>query len=122
VVERLVVEVIDDARRRGVAEVSLNFAGLRRLFELTGATRVLAAPASHAFDCWIRLGPLYRFCAKFQPIWRSRYLLLRSWLDVGLVAAAALQAEFASRTRPVPDSPPRALAADGEEQVSGSAA
>jgi lysyl-tRNA synthetase class 2 len=47
-----------------------------------------------AFDPWIELGPLYRFCAKFQPTWRPRSLLLRSWSSLGVVGLAALVAEF----------------------------
>ncbi|HKT05698.1 MAG TPA: phosphatidylglycerol lysyltransferase domain-containing protein, partial [Rugosimonospora sp.] len=94
VVERLVVEVVEYARRRGMREVSLNFAGLRRMFEASGPIARAAAPLRHAFDHWIQLGPLYRFCAKFHPRWRARYLLLRSWFAVAPVAAAALTAEF----------------------------
>jgi lysyl-tRNA synthetase class 2 len=94
VVERLVVEVVDYARRHGATEVSLNFAGLRRLFEADGPLLRTAALAVHAFDRWIELGPLYRFCAKFQPSWRPRSLLMRSWLSIAPVGLAALAAEF----------------------------
>jgi lysyl-tRNA synthetase class 2 len=102
VVERLVVEVVEYARGHGAREVSLNFAGLRRVFETVGPLAGFAGAVGHAFDRWIQLGPLYRFCAKFQPTWRTRYLLLRSWLDVGFVAAAALSAEFAGGAGPEP--------------------
>jgi lysylphosphatidylglycerol synthetase-like protein (DUF2156 family) len=103
VVERLVVEVIEYAREHGAREVSLNFAGLRRLFEAAGPLAGVAGALGHAFDRWIQLGPLYRFCAKFQPTWRTRYLLLRSWLDLGFVAAAALSAEFTGGATPAPE-------------------
>jgi lysylphosphatidylglycerol synthetase-like protein (DUF2156 family) len=117
VVERLVAEVVEHARARGAAEVSLNFAGLRRLFEITGAGGRVAGVVGHAFDRWIELGPLFRFCAKFHPRWRSRYLLLRSWLDAALVVAAAVSAEFGAapagpRRLPAPRRP-RAAAAGG---------
>jgi lysylphosphatidylglycerol synthetase-like protein (DUF2156 family) len=102
VVERLVVEVIEYAREHGGAEVSLNFAGLRRIFEMVGPFAAFAGTVGRAFDRWIQLGPLYRFCAKFQPTWRTRYLLMRSWLDIALVVAAAVSAEFAGTEPPVP--------------------
>jgi lysyl-tRNA synthetase class 2 len=106
VVERLVVEVVGYAREQGAREVSLNFAGLRRFFETVGPLAGVAGAVGHAFDRWIDLGPLYRFCVKFQPTWRTRYLLLRSWLDVAFVAAAALSAEFGGGAGPVPEPVP----------------
>jgi hypothetical protein len=74
--------------------VSLNFAGLRRVFEATGRMGRLGMMVLRAFDPWIELGPLYRFCAKFQPTWRPRSLLLASWSSLGVVGIAALVAEF----------------------------
>jgi lysyl-tRNA synthetase class 2 len=121
VVERLIVEAVGYGRERGVAEVSLNFAGLRRLFDAPrGSARVdtrvdtrvgtrVAAGLAHLLDGWIELAPLCRFTAKFHPAWRPRRLLLRSWLDVAGVALAALTAEF-GRGVPAPDPP-----APGEE-------
>lgn len=125
VVERLVVEVIEYAQVRGAAEVSLNFAGLRKVFEVSGPLAVLAGPARHAFDRWIHLGPLYRFCVKFRPRWRSRYVVLRSWLDVVPVGLAALFAEFSgSRPHAQEDAwVPSALEPDGAgDRVSRSVA
>ncbi len=104
VVERLVVDVVEWGRAHGAAEVSLNFAGLRRVFEATGPAGRAARLVVHAFDRWIELGPLYRFCAKFQPAWRPRSLLLSSWLAIGPVALAALAAEFGGGG-PVPVEP-----------------
>lgn len=94
VVERLIVEVLEYGRARGVAELSLNFAGFRRVYAGTGPVARAAAGAAHLLDAWIELGPLYRFTAKFHPRWRPRRVLMRSWLDVGRVGAAALRAEF----------------------------
>ena len=104
VVERLIVEVLEYGRAHGVAELSLNFAGFRRVYTGTGPAARLAAALAHVLDGWIELGPLYRFTAKFHPTWRPRSVLLRSWLDVGRVAAAALRAEF-GRPRHGPSSP-----------------
>ena len=94
VVERLIVEMVEHAKTTGAAEVSLNFAGLRRVFEATSRRGRLVTKVLHAFDPWIELGPLYRFCAKFQPTWRPRSLLLASWSSLGVVGLAALVAEF----------------------------
>jgi lysyl-tRNA synthetase class 2 len=96
VVERLIVEVVEHAKANGAEEVSLNFAGLRRVFEATGRLGRFGMLVLRAFDPWIELGPLYRFCAKFQPTWRPRSLLLASWSSLGVVGLAALVAEFGS--------------------------
>jgi lysylphosphatidylglycerol synthetase-like protein (DUF2156 family) len=120
VVERLVVDVVAYAGEHGAREVSLNFAGLRRVFEVVGPFARFAGALGHTFDRWIQLGPLYRFCAKFHPRWHTRYLLLRSWLDVALVTAAALTAEFAGGSGPVPDPAP-IPEAEGGEPAAGSA-
>jgi lysyl-tRNA synthetase class 2 len=94
VVERLIVEAVGYAQEHGAAEVSLNFAGLRRVFEARSRSGRLGMTVLRAFDPWIELGPLYRFCAKFQPTWRPRSLLLASWSSLGVVGLAALVAEF----------------------------
>jgi len=94
VVERLIVDVVEYGRTRGVAEVSLNFAGLRGLYTATGPVARAAAALTHLLDGWIELYPLYRFTAKFHPGWRPRSVLMRSWWDLPRVGAAALRAEF----------------------------
>ncbi len=102
IVERIIVEVVEYARARGAAEVSLNFAGFRRLYAASGRLARAVAALTHLFDRWIELGPLYRFTAKFHPHWRARHLLLASWLDLPRVGLAALRAELG---RPVPADP-----------------
>jgi lysylphosphatidylglycerol synthetase-like protein (DUF2156 family) len=111
VVERLIVEVVEHARGTGAEEVSLNFAGLRRVFEATSRLGRVGMLVLRAFDPWIELGPLYRFCAKFQPTWRPRSLLLASWSSLGVVGIAALVAEFGST----------APAEQGADQLAGTA-
>jgi lysyl-tRNA synthetase class 2 len=118
VVERLIVDVVEYGRARGVTEVSLNFAGFRRVYAGSGPGARTAAALAHLLDGWIELGPLYRFTAKLQPRWRPRSVLLRSWLDLGWVAAAALRAEFgrpgaAGETAPEPVAAPAWPAPDG---------
>jgi lysylphosphatidylglycerol synthetase-like protein (DUF2156 family) len=102
VVERLIVATVADARAHGADEVSLNFAGMRRVYAAgTPAARLLEVPL-RILDRWIELRSLYRFTDKFHPVWRPRQLRMRSWLDLVPVAAAALTAEFGGR-RPPPD-------------------
>jgi lysylphosphatidylglycerol synthetase-like protein (DUF2156 family) len=97
-VERLIVEVVRHARTHGVREVSLNFAGMRRVYTTAGGPARAAAALLRVFDRWIELRPLFRFSAKFHPHWRPRSLLMRSWWEVAAVGAAALVAEL-GRTR-----------------------
>lgn len=105
VVERMIVEVVRYAYADGVREVSLNFAGMRGVFVATTPAARLAGGLLRLFDRWIELRPLYRFTAKFHPVWRPRSLLLRSWWEVVPVGAAALVAEF-GRTGRGPEAVP----------------
>ncbi|HEY2669718.1 MAG TPA: phosphatidylglycerol lysyltransferase domain-containing protein [Rugosimonospora sp.] len=102
VVERLIVEMVAYGAANDAEEVSLNFAGLRGVFESSGAAGRVGGVLVRAFDRWIELGPLYRFCAKFQPTWRPRSLLMGSWASLGVVGAAALTAEFGRTALPEP--------------------
>jgi lysylphosphatidylglycerol synthetase-like protein (DUF2156 family) len=99
VVERLILAVADHGRASGAREVSLNFAGMRRVYagEVRGS-RILLVPL-HALDRWIELRSLWRFTDKFHPAWRPRELRMRSWAELIPVAAAALTSEFGA-TRP----------------------
>jgi lysylphosphatidylglycerol synthetase-like protein (DUF2156 family) len=108
VVERLVAETVEYARTHRVAEVSLNFAGFRGAYAGSGPAARTAAALAHLLDRWIKLRPLYRFTAKFHPRWRRRSVLMRSWLDLPRVGAAALRAEF-GRTRPTGPTTPQRL-------------
>jgi lysyl-tRNA synthetase class 2 len=113
VVERLIIEAMEYARASGAREVSLNFAGMRRVFEAGGVAGRVGVGLLRAFDRWIELGPLYRFCAKFHPIWRSRSILLPGWTGIPMVGAAALLAEL--RPSPVPAPRPAAVEPDPAE-------
>jgi lysyl-tRNA synthetase class 2 len=94
VVERLIVEAVEVARSEGVREVSLNFAALRRVFESDAALSRITAGITHIADPWIGINSLYRFCAKFNPQWRQRSLMMPSWLSIGAVGAAAILTEL----------------------------
>lgn len=93
--ERMIVEIVEYAKAHGAREVSLNFAALRWVFDSPGFIPRVSATMLHALDRWIEIGPLNRFCTKFSPQWRGRSLLMRSWFELGWVAAAAFRAEFA---------------------------
>jgi lysylphosphatidylglycerol synthetase-like protein (DUF2156 family) len=105
VIERLIVDTVEYARATGAREVSLNFAAFRRVFESDAPLSRLAAGLAHAADRWIELRPLYRFCAKFDPHWRERSLMVGSWLSLGAVGAAAILTEL----RPAPTNKSRAV-------------
>jgi lysyl-tRNA synthetase class 2 len=98
VVERLIVEAVAYARSVGVREVSLNFAAFRRVFESPAALSRVVARLTHIADPWIGIGPLYRFCAKFDPHWRQRSLMMRSWRSIAAVGAAAILTELRPST------------------------
>jgi lysyl-tRNA synthetase class 2 len=93
-VERLIVEAVWYARSAGVREVSLNFAALRRVFESDAALSRAVAGIAHVADPWIGIEPLYRFCAKFDPQWRQRSLMMPSWRSIAAVGAAAILTEL----------------------------
>jgi lysyl-tRNA synthetase class 2 len=105
VVERMILEMVGYAGSHGAAEVTLNFAGMRRVYAGHGiGARILQVPL-HALDRWIELRSLYLFTDKFHPHWRPRQLRMRSWWELVPVAAAALTSEFAGRPTPQPLAP-----------------
>jgi lysylphosphatidylglycerol synthetase-like protein (DUF2156 family) len=106
VVETLVVAMVEHARLAGADEVTLNFAGMRRVYAGRSARARLAAVPLRALDRWIQLRSLCQFTAKFHPAWRPRQLRLRSWWDLLPVGAAALTAEFGQGPAGAPASGP----------------
>jgi lysylphosphatidylglycerol synthetase-like protein (DUF2156 family) len=97
VVESLFVAMVAHARSIGAAEVTLNFAGMRRVYAGTSCGARLARIPLRALDPWIELRSLHLFTEKFRPRWRARELRLRSWWQVLPVGMAALTAELATR-------------------------
>jgi lysylphosphatidylglycerol synthetase-like protein (DUF2156 family) len=97
--ERMIVDVIDWSRQHGVEHVSLNFAAFRALFETEDRKPFerLGFWGAHRLDRYIRVESLYRFNNKFRPAWVPRSVVFRSWVDVGWVLLAAVQAEFGLR-------------------------
>jgi len=86
------------AKENGITHISLNFAAFRSLFER--ADKISAGPITRGtrniirfFSNWFQVESLYRFNAKFQPEWRTRYVLYPRTPDLVKVAWAALRAE-----------------------------
>jgi lysyl-tRNA synthetase, class II len=95
--EALVCRALEIARRRGVTEVSLNYAGLGHLVrtEPSGgpAARLGAALIVKLLGRRFQMQRLVTFNDKFSPAWRPRYLVYESRLSLPLAVLRVLQAE-----------------------------
>ena len=96
--ELMIVDTVEFARENRITHISLNFAAFRSLFER--ADKISAGPVVRTtrniirfFSNWFQVESLYRFNAKFQPQWRTRYVLYPKSKDLVGVAWAALRAE-----------------------------
>ena len=96
--ELMIVTAVNYARENGFKYVSLNFAAFRSLFER--ADKISAGPITRGTRNFIRflsnffqVESLYRFNAKFDPEWQTRYVLYPKARDLPAVAWAALRAE-----------------------------
>ena len=96
--ELMIVETVAAAKSLGIARVSLNFAAFRSLFER--ADKISAGPVIRLTrniirfaSNWFQVESLYRFNAKFQPSWQTRYVLYPSASDLPRVGWAAIKAE-----------------------------
>jgi len=94
----MITESIAYSKEHGITHISLNFAAFRSLFErgdkisagpITRVSRNLIRFASN----WFQIESLYRFNAKFQPEWQTRYVIYPSPADLIRVGYAALRAE-----------------------------
>jgi lysyl-tRNA synthetase class 2 len=98
ITELLIVDTVEYAKEHNITHISLNFAAFRSLFER--AEKISAGPIVRGtrnlirfFSNWFQVESLYRFNAKFQPEWRTRYVLYPKAKDLVAVAWAALRAE-----------------------------
>ncbi|HTU95006.1 MAG TPA: phosphatidylglycerol lysyltransferase domain-containing protein, partial [Solirubrobacteraceae bacterium] len=95
--EALVARALEEARARGVAEVSLNYAGLahlvRREPSRNAVARVLTKVALGPLHRRFQMDRLVRFNEKFSPRWRPRYLVYESRAALPLTIGRVLQAE-----------------------------
>ena len=98
VTELMIVDTVEFGKLNGITHISLNFAAFRSLFER--AEKISAGPIVRTmrniirfFSNWFQVESLYRFNAKFQPQWQTRYVLYPKAKDLVSVAWAALRAE-----------------------------
>jgi lysyl-tRNA synthetase, class II len=94
----LIVEAIKAAPELGVKRVSLNFAMFRAALER--GERIGAGPVLRAWrgllvflSRWFQIESLYKFNAKFAPVWEPRFFVFTSGRDAPRIAIAALEAE-----------------------------
>ncbi|MCW2914394.1 MAG: hypothetical protein JWN52_2462 [Actinomycetia bacterium] len=109
--ERLIIEMIDYARKHEIPELSLNFAAFRELLDASDRNPLekVGYRALHLLDPLIAVESLYLFDRKFRPHYRPRSVVFRSWADLGWVAAALLTLEFGRSHPAVPQAEPEML-------------
>jgi lysyl-tRNA synthetase class 2 len=96
--EFLIVSALREAPGLGVERVSLNFAVFRSAIER--GERLGAGPIIKAWrgllvflSRWFQIDSLYRFNAKFRPIWEPRFVCYPNGRDLPRIAIAMLEAE-----------------------------
>jgi len=96
--ELLIVDALRSCAKLGVDRVSLNFAAFRSTLER--GERLGAGPFLRAWRTvllfasrWFQIESLYRFNAKFQPVWVPRFVVYPAARDLPRIAVAALEAE-----------------------------
>jgi len=94
----MIAETIKRAPELGVSRISLNFAAFRAALER--GERIGAGPVTRAWrrvllfmSRWFQIESLYKFNAKFAPIWVPRFMVFTSTRDAIRVGLAALEAE-----------------------------
>ncbi|MHA6762267.1 phosphatidylglycerol lysyltransferase domain-containing protein [Streptacidiphilus sp. PAMC 29251] len=96
--ELLIVKALEACEGLGVDRVSLNFAMFRSA--LARGERIGAGPVLRAWrgllvflSRWFQIESLYKFNAKFRPIWEPRFLVYPTARDLPRIGISALQAE-----------------------------
>ena len=96
--ELMIVTSAEWAVANNFKNISLNFAAFRSLFER--ADKISAGPVTRGmrnlirfFSNFFQVESLYRFNAKFNPDWQTRYVLYPKAADLPRVGWAALRAE-----------------------------
>jgi lysyl-tRNA synthetase class 2 len=94
----LITETIKAAPGLGVKRISLNFAVFRAALER--GERIGAGPVLRAWRSllvflskWFQIESLYKFNAKFCPVWQPRFFVFPGTRDAPRIALAALEAE-----------------------------
>ncbi|MBE1590319.1 phosphatidylglycerol lysyltransferase domain-containing protein [Nonomuraea angiospora] len=104
--EFLIVKTLQAAPALDITQVSLNFAMFRAV--LARGERLGAGPVLRAWRAlliflshWFQIESLYRFNAKFRPIWEPRFVVYPNARDLPRIGVSALQAEaFITLGRP----------------------
>ena len=91
VIEALIVRSVDEARRRGIGELSLGMTPRIIAAESGGYSRALQA-TYWGLDRFQRSGTLHQFKAKFGPCWEERYLVVPSLTALPEVLVALVRA------------------------------
>jgi lysyl-tRNA synthetase class 2 len=95
--EALVCHALEVARRRGVPEVSLNYAGLGHLVRRGPSgnwfVRTLTRVVLNRLRTRFQMDRLVLFNQKFSPHWRPRYLVFESRVGLPRAVVRVLQAE-----------------------------
>jgi lysyl-tRNA synthetase, class II len=96
--ELMIVAAVQAAPGLGVSRLSLNFSVFRSALERGG--RLGAGPVLRAWRAtllwasrWFQIESLYRFNAKFRPVWEPRFICYPGAGDLPRIAIAALEAE-----------------------------
>ena len=94
----LIVESIKAAPELGIKRLSLNFAMFRAALER--GEKIGAGPVLKAWrgllvflSRWFQIESLYKFNAKFSPVWEPRFFVFPGGRDAPRIAFAALEAE-----------------------------
>ncbi len=94
----LIVEAVKAAPGLGIKRISLNFAVFRAALER--GERIGAGPVLRAWRSillflskWFQIESLYKFNAKFSPVWQPRFFVFPTAKDAPRIALAALEAE-----------------------------
>jgi lysyl-tRNA synthetase class 2 len=94
--EFLIVETIEWAKRHKVSELSLNFAVFAKVLRADATSPLglrLLRFVLMRFDRFFQLERLHSFNRKFFPEWRPRFVCIERWTDALLVALAYLHVE-----------------------------
>ncbi len=96
--ELMIVSALRQAPERGITRISLNFAAFRSIIER--GERLGAGPITRLMrnvlifvSRWLQIDSLYRFNAKFRPIWEPRFLVYPRQADLPKIGLATLEAE-----------------------------
>ncbi|MCQ4081013.1 phosphatidylglycerol lysyltransferase domain-containing protein [Streptomyces sp. RB6PN25] len=96
--EMLIVHALQNAQELGITRVSLNFAMFRSA--LARGERIGAGPVLRFWrgllvflSRWFQIESLYKFNAKFQPVWEPRFMVFPNNRNLPRIGFAVMQAE-----------------------------